>query len=454
VTVFGKVLIANRGEIAVRIARTCRELGVRSVGVYSTADRDPRVQRHFDEVVHIGPPARLRSYQNIPAVIEAALLTGADAIHPGYGFLSEDPDFAEICADTGLTFIGPKPHQIAVLGDKSSARKLMRDAGLPLLPGSVEPIANTAAATTTAATVGYPVIIKAVAGGGGKGMAVVRTPDELIPAYTRARDTARSVFGDDRVYLERYLDRARHVEVQVLCDGHGNGIHLGTRDCSVQRRHQKLIEEGPAPALTTTTTDTMADEAVRAALAVGYTGVGTFEFLVDEDENHYFMEINTRIQVEHPVTEAITDVDLVREQLFVAAGHPLGLTQQDIQLRGVAIECRVNGEDPDRDFVPTAGTLDRFDPPGGPFTRVDTHAFTGYVLGPHYDSLLAKVIVWAPDREQALNRMHRALAEFDVAGRGVATTIPFLQRVLADPEFRKAAHCTALVPRMQATKEP
>jgi acetyl-CoA carboxylase biotin carboxylase subunit len=293
-------------------------------------------------------------------------------------------------------------------------------------------------------------IIKAAAGGGGKGMIVVTEPDELTDSYQRARRTARVVFGDERVYLERYLAKARHVEVQVLCDGHGNGVHLGTRDCSVQRRHQKLVEEGPAPALTPTTTDAIAAAAVAAARQTGYTGVGTFEFLVDEQQNFYFMEVNTRIQVEHPVTEMITGVDLVREQLLVAAGHPLAITQQDVTLTGVAIECRVNGEDPARDFVPAPGTLDRFDVPGGPFTRVDTHAFAGYVLAPHYDSLLAKVVVWAPDREQAINRMDRALAEFDIAGGGVATTIPFLRQVMAEPEFRKAEHDTALVERMRA----
>jgi acetyl-CoA carboxylase, biotin carboxylase subunit len=446
---FKKVLIANRGEIALRIARTCRELGVASVGVYSSADRDPRALRHFDETVHIGPPLSRRSYQSIPAVIEAAIGTGADAIHPGYGFLSEDPDFAEVCADNGLTFVGPTPNLMAALGDKSSARKLMSEAGLPLLPGSVAPIANAAEAVRTADEIGYPVIIKAVAGGGGKGIVVVTDPAELVPTYEHARAGAGAVFGDDRVYIERYLAHARHVEVQVLCDNRGNGIHLGTRDCSVQRRHQKLLEEGPAPSLSTT--DAMAEAALKAALAVGYTGVGTFEFLVDQHEHHYFMEINTRLQVEHPVTEAITGVDLVRQQLLVAAGYPLALNQLDVVPRGVAVECRVNGEDPERDFVPTAGTLDRFDPPGGPFTRVDTHAFAGYALGPHYDSLLAKVIVWAPDRAQALDRMDRALAEFAVSGRGVRTTIPFLRQVIADAEFRKATHSTALVDRIQAT---
>jgi acetyl-CoA carboxylase biotin carboxylase subunit len=453
---FDKVLIANRGEIALRIARTCRELGVQSVGVYSTADRDPRALRHFDEVVHIGPPPGRHSYQNIPAVIQAALHTGADAIHPGYGFLSEDPDFAEACVEEGLTFVGPQPRLMAQLGDKSSARKLMRDAGLPLLPGSIEPVGTAADAQAIATEIGYPVIVKAVAGGGGKGIAVVRTAGELAPTYELARASARAAVGDDRVYLERYLARARHVEVQVLCDGLGNGIHLGTRDCSVQRRHQKLIEEGPAPRLVHTA-DVMAEAAVHAALDVGYTGVGTFEFLVDADggadPGFSFMEINTRLQVEHPVTEAITGVDLVREQLLVAAGHPLSLRQQDLMLRGVAVECRVNGEDPERDFVPTAGPLERFDVPGGPFTRVDTHAFPGYVLGPHYDSLLAKVIVWAPDREQALDRMDRALAEFVIAGRGVRTTIPFLRQVIADADFCKAMHGTDLVDRMRRTEK-
>lgn len=445
---FRKVLIANRGEIAVRVARACREMDIRSVGVYSTADRDPRLLRHLDEAVHIGPPAARRSYRDIPAVIEAALQTGCDAVHPGYGFLSEDPDFAEICADAGLVFIGPDPASLAALGDKSSARALMRDAGMPLLPGSVESVANAGRAAEIAREIGYPVIIKAVAGGGGKGMEVAAGPAELEPAFLRARVTARAVFGDDRLYLERYLDPARHVEVQVLCDRHGNGVHLGTRDCSVQRRHQKLVEEGPAPGLSPATAAAMGETAVAAAVAIGYQGVGTFEFLVDEDERYYFMEINARIQVEHPVTEMITGVDLVREQLLVAAGGPLRFTQDDVEVRGVAVECRVNGEDPERGFAPAAGRLDAFTPPGGPFTRVDTHAYAGYVMSPHYDSLIAKVVVWAPDRDQALNRMDRALYEFEVAGRGVHTTIPFLRRVVAEPEFRKAVHSTSLVDRM------
>jgi acetyl-CoA carboxylase biotin carboxylase subunit len=448
---FSKVLIANRGEIALRVARTCREMGVGSVGVYSTADRDQRLLRHFDEVIHVGPAQARHSYMSIPAIIEAALQSGADAIHPGYGFLSEDPDFAEICADAGLVFIGPRPGQLAALGDKSTARRLMQDAGLPLLPGSVEPVATLAQAESLAARTGYPVIVKAVAGGGGKGMEVVTAPAGLEPAYRRATAAARSIFGDDRIYLERYLGRARHVEVQVLFDGRGSGIHLGTRDCSVQRRHQKLLEEGPAPRLAAETVARMEHEAVRAAAAIGYTGAGTFEFLVDDDEHFYFMEINARIQVEHPVTEAITGIDLVREQLLIAAGHPLSLSQEEVSPNGVAVECRVNGEDPERDFIPASGVLETFTPPGGPFTRVDTHASTGYAISPHYDSLIAKVVTWGPDRDQALNRMDRALAEFTVDGRGVRTTIPFLRRVIADPEFRKARHSTILVDRIQAT---
>ncbi|HEX3784157.1 MAG TPA: acetyl-CoA carboxylase biotin carboxylase subunit [Pseudonocardiaceae bacterium] len=445
---FKKVLIANRGEIALRVARACRELGVNSVGVYSTADRSDLVLRHFDEVVHIGPPPGRRSYQNVAAIIEAALQTGADAIHPGYGFLSEDPDFAEVCGENDLTFIGPRAEVMSALGDKSTARRMMLEQGLPLLPGSVEALGSLADARMEADAVGYPVIIKAVAGGGGKGMSVVRSPEELEPAYRAARATASVLFGDERVYLERYVGLARHVEVQILCDDNGNGVHLGTRDCSVQRRHQKLIEEGPAPALSPALLDEMTATAVRAAVAIGFTGAGTVEFLVDENEKFYFMEINARLQVEHPVTEMITGIDLVHEQLHVAAGVPLRLRQQDIVLRGVAVECRVNGEDPDRDFAPTAGQIDRFIPPGGPFTRVDTHAFSGYRLGPHYDSLLAKVIVWAPDRIGALNRMERALGEFDVTGPGVRTTIPMLRRVLADFEFRKAEHSTAIMPRL------
>ncbi|WP_326551746.1 acetyl-CoA carboxylase biotin carboxylase subunit [Micromonospora sp. NBC_01813] len=445
---FEKILIANRGEIALRVARACRELGVRTVAVHSTADRDSAVVRFADESVHIGPPASRSSYLNAAAIIEAARRTGAQAIHPGYGFLSEDADFAEICAENGLAFIGPPAQVMLALGDKAQARAVLGAAGLPLPPGSQEPVTSAAHAAALAAEIGYPVIIKAAAGGGGRGMTVVADERTLAQAYHRTRQTARAVFGDDRVYLERYLTQARHVEVQVLCDGHGNGIHLGTRDCSVQRRHQKLIEEGPAPTLPAAMLDEMAEVALRGALAVGYVGVGTFEFLVDEHDQFHFIEINCRIQVEHPVTEMITGVDLVQEQIHIACGTPLRLRQPDIRPRGVAIECRVNAEDPRRGFAPTPGRLDRFVPPGGPFTRVDTHGYPGYVVGPHYDSLLAKVVVWAPERELALNRMERALSEFHVDGPGMCTTIPFLRRVLDDAAFRKGRLSTTLVDRL------
>ncbi|NYT93259.1 acetyl/propionyl/methylcrotonyl-CoA carboxylase subunit alpha [Salinispora sp. H7-4] len=447
---FGKVLIANRGEIALRVLRACRELGIRTAVVYSTADADSTAVRLADEAVLIGPAASRRSYLNPAAIVEAARLVGAQAVHPGYGFLSEDADFAEICADNGLVFVGPPPQVMAALADKSSARALMSRAGLPLPPGSIAPVPTAADAARVAAEVGYPVIVKAAAGGGGRGMTVVSTPAELPRAYARTRAAAQVAFGDDRVYVERYLGNARHVEVQVLCDTHGNGVHLGTRDCSVQRRHQKLVEEAPAPALSTTTLDTIADSALRGALEVGFTGAGTVEFLVDPAEQFHFLEINCRIQVEHPVTEMVTGIDLVHEQLHLAAGGTLRWRQEEIVTHGVAVECRVNVEDPDRDFVPTPGRLERFVPPGGPFTRVDTHGYPGYVVGPHYDSLLAKVAVWAPDRELALNRLERALGEFDVAGPGVHTTIPFVRRVLDDAGFRKGRHCTGLVETLLA----
>jgi acetyl-CoA carboxylase biotin carboxylase subunit len=445
---FEKILIANRGEIALRVARACRELGIRTVAVHSTADRDSAVVRYADESVCIGPAASRHSYLNAAAIVEAARQTGAEAIHPGYGFLSEDPDFAEICADNGLIFIGPRPEVMAALGDKSSARALMRDAGLPLLPGSVETLATVGEAKAVADEIGYPVIIKVAAGGGGRGMTVVWSGADFARAYAHTRTVARAIFADDRVYVERYLPHARHVEVQVLCDGHGGGVHLGTRDCSVQRRHQKLVEEGPAPALSAGTLDAIAAAGLRGAISVGYSGVGTIEFLVDEAEQFNFMEINCRIQVEHPVTEMISGVDLVHEQLYLASGVPLRIRQDEVQLRGVAVECRVNVEDPERDFLPTPGRLTRFQPPAGPFTRVDTHGSPGYLVGPHYDSLLAKVVVWAPERALALDRMERALDEFDIAGPGVHTTIPFIRRVLDDARFRKGRYSTDLVDRL------
>ncbi|MFI1395484.1 acetyl/propionyl/methylcrotonyl-CoA carboxylase subunit alpha [Streptomyces sp. NPDC020681] len=438
------VLVANRGEIALRVIRSCREMGIRTVAVHSTADQDSAHVRAADVAVQIGPGAPRKSYLSAPAVIEAALRTGADAVHPGYGFLSEDPDFAEICADNGLVFIGPRPEVLSRLGDKAVARALMTDAGLPVLPGSPGTVDSATEATDLANRIGYPLIIKAAAGGGGRGMTVVRQSCDLLPAYRQTRATAQAVFGDNRVYLERFCDSARHIEVQVLADGHGSVLHLGERDCSVQRRHQKLIEESPAPGLHPGLSEAMAKAAVRGARAVGYTGAGTFEFLV-HDEGFSFMEMNCRIQVEHPVTEAVFGVDLVREQIRVAAGEALGYRQQDLVPRGTAVECRVNAEDPARNFAPCPGTLEEFVPPGGPFVRVDTHGYSGWRVPSQYDSLLAKVITWAPERGQALDRMDRALAEFRVAGPGVHTTIPLLRDVLADPVFRDGKHNTSFL---------
>lgn len=444
---FAKVLIANRGEIALRVARTCRELGIRTVAVHSTADRDSAVVRFADESVQIGPPAPKHSYLNMPAILEAALRTGTDAIHPGYGFLSEDPDFADACERCGITFIGPPPSVLARLGDKAAVRAIMGDAGLPLLSDRLETVENAADAKDVADEIGYPVIVKAAAGGGGRGMTVVRDPQSFLSAYQRTREHAQALFGDSHVYVERFLSSARHVEIQVLGDHQGNVVHLGERDCSVQRRYQKLIEETPSPGLSRKLTARMGVAAVQAARAVGYVGAGTFEFLVD-DNAFFFMEINCRIQVEHPVTEMVTGIDLVRQQLHVAAGLPLSLRQDDVVPRGAAIECRINAEDPDRGFAPTPGVLEEFMPATGHFMRVDTHGFPGFRVTPDYDSLLAKLVAWAPDRDQALARMRRALGEFGVSGRGLCTTIGFLTEVLAHPRFRDANHTTSLVEQM------
>ncbi|GAB1644483.1 acetyl/propionyl/methylcrotonyl-CoA carboxylase subunit alpha [Krasilnikovia sp. MM14-A1259] len=444
---FRKILIANRGEIAVRVARTCRELGIPTVAVHSTADRDSAVVRLADEAVQIGPPPPAQSYLNAAAVLQAAEQTGADAIHPGYGFLSESPDFADACEAAGITLIGPSAPVMAALGDKTSARALMTRAGLPLLPGSVDPL-DAEAARELATTIGFPVIIKAAAGGGGRGMQVVHDPAVFADDFRRTQATAQMLFGDGRVYVEKYLAKARHVEVQVLCDGHGNAVHLGERDCTVQRRHQKLIEETPAPHLPDGLAERMGRSAVEGALAAGYVGAGTFEFLVDPDGSYYFMEVNCRIQVEHPVTEMVTGIDLVREQILIAAGAELTITQPDVRPRGVAIECRINAEDPAAGFAPTPGPVEEFVPAGGPFVRVDTHVFPGYRIPPNYDSLLAKLVVWAPERDAAIARMRRALAEFRVRGPRVSTTSEFLSGVLDDSRFRSVAHTTSLVDEM------
>ena len=433
---FEKVLIANRGEIALRVARACRELGVPSVAIYSTADKDSAVVRFADEAVHVGPPAVGKSYLHIPNIIGAAQKAGADAIHPGYGFLSEDPFFAEICADNDITFIGPKPDVMESVGDKAIARDKMKAAGLPLLPGTVDPVATVDEAQEVGDEIGYPVIIKAVAGGGGRGMNVVHRAEDMARLYQTTRATAQAVFKDSAVYIERYLAVSRHTEIQLVCDGHGNGVYFFERDCSVQRRHQKLIEEAPSIHLTPEMRKDIGERAVAGALSVGYTGAGTMEFLLDPDGNLAFMEMNARIQVEHPVSEAITGVDLIQEQIRVAAGEKLSVGQDDISPNGHAIECRINAEDPDRDFAPAAGTLATYVPPGGPWTRVDSHCYPGYTIPPFYDSLIAKLIVWAPNRDAAIERMQRALSEFQVEGPGVKTTIPFHQGVFDHEIFR------------------
>jgi acetyl-CoA carboxylase biotin carboxylase subunit len=452
--VFGKVLIANRGEIALRIVRTCREMGIRTVVVHSTADRDSAAVEAADETVHIGPAAARRSYLYIPAIIEAAARTGAEAIHPGYGFLSEDPDFAEVTEKHGFVFIGPPSAVLDRLGDKSSARRLMSEAGLPLLPGSLAALDNVEEAERVAEKIGYPLIIKAVAGGGGRGMRVATCPRRLASTYGQARADAQAIFGDSRVYLERYLTVARHVEMQILRDAHGNTVCLGERDCSVQRRHQKLIEETPAPGLPESLLAEMRQAAVRGADAAGYIGAGTFEFLVDDRRDFYFMEVNSRIQVEHPVTEMATGIDLVAEQLRIADGQELGHDTRTVTPLGAVIECRVNAEDPGRGFMPTPGPLTDFRTPDGPFVRVDTHARPGYRIPAEYDSLLAKVIVRGRDRQTAIARMRRALGEFVVEGPGVATTIGFLDRVLDSRPFRAGRHSTALVDEMSQEGAP
>ena len=445
---FDKVLIANRGEIAIRIARACRELGIKTVAVYSTEDRDSAVVSYADEAIHIGPGPAKRSYLNIPAIVEAAKQTRAAAVHPGYGFLPENPDFAEVCEQNDLVFIGPPPNVIAQLGDKCTARRLMAEAGLPILPGSHGPVRSPDEALEVAGRIGFPVIIKAAAGGGGRGMRVVYNDREVVRAFKVVSGESQTLFGDSQLYIERYAASARHVEVQILCDSYGKAIHLGVRDCSVQRRHQKLLEESPAPRLPQDVIDRMGEASVAGAEAVGYVGVGTFEFLVDATSDFFFMEMNCRIQVEHPVTEMVTGIDLGQEQLKISAGGRLTLEQGDVFNRGVALECRINVEDPSRSFAPSPGRIESFVLPSGPFVRVDTHGYPGYRMPAIYDPLLAKVITWAPTRDQAIARMERALDEFQATGPGICTTAGFLRRVLADEEFRSGTHDTGLVSRM------
>ena len=430
---FKKVLIANRGEIALRVIRACRELGVQTVAVYSEADRESLHVRFADDDVCIGPPSSRESYLNIPRIIAAAEITGADAIHPGYGFLAENAEFAETCAASGIAFIGPTAEQIRLMGDKASARRQMMEVGVPVVPGTPGPVEDPDEALAFAEQIGFPVIIKAAAGGGGKGMRVANDVDDFARSFQLARSEALSAFGNGDVYVEKYLTRPRHVEFQILGDRHGNVIHLGERDCSVQRRHQKLVEESPCPVMTPELRLAMGDAAVKGAKSIDYVGAGTIEMLLNDDGSFYFMEMNTRIQVEHPVTEQITGVDLVKEQIRVAAGHPLTVLELP-PLRGHVIECRVNAEDPVRNFQPSPGHISTFHPPGGPGVRLDTHVYAGYSVPPYYDSLIAKVIVQGRDREEALKRMQLALETFVI--EGVATTMPFLARVMQHPQFQ------------------
>jgi acetyl-CoA carboxylase biotin carboxylase subunit len=429
---FGKILIANRGEIALRIQRACRELGIPTVAVHSTADSEAMHVRLSDESVCIGPPAARDSYLNMPSILSAASVTGADAIHPGYGFLSENAGFAEMVEDHGLTFIGPSPEHIRMMGDKITAKRAMSSLGVPLVAGSDGALPDLDAARGVAETVGYPVLIKAAAGGGGRGMKVALDASELEEAWRVARTEARAAFGNDEVYIEKYLDRPRHVELQILADSHGNVVHFGERDCSLQRRHQKLLEEAGSPALHASQRDAIGATATAALQQLGYRNAGTLEFLY-QDGHFAFIEMNTRLQVEHPVTEMVCNVDLVREQIRIASGEALGYTQADIKFSGHAIECRVNAEDPET-FSPTPGRIQAFHAPGGLGVRVDSALYAGYMVPPYYDSLVAKLIVHAPTRPEAIARLRRALDEFAVLG--IKTTLPLHQRIIEDPEFQ------------------
>ncbi|MHB1298758.1 MAG: acetyl-CoA carboxylase biotin carboxylase subunit [Gemmatimonadaceae bacterium] len=429
---FRKVLVANRGEIALRVVRACRELGVETCAVYSEADRESLHVRFADDDVCIGPAPARDSYLRIPRLIAAAEITGADAIHPGYGFLAENAEFAETCAASGITFIGPTPHQIRTMGDKAAARAAMIANGVPVVPGTPGPVEDVDEALAYAEKMGFPVIIKAAAGGGGKGMRVARDSDDFARSFQLARSEALSAFGNGSVYVEKYLERPRHVEFQILGDMHGTVVHLGERDCSVQRRHQKLVEESPCPVMTPDLRKRMGDAAVKGAKAIDYVGAGTIEMLLDEDGSFYFMEMNTRIQVEHPVTEMITGVDLVKEQIRVAAGEKLSITETP-EMRGHVIECRVNAEDPARNFQPSPGRIDVFHMPGGNGVRVDTHAYAGYTVPPFYDSMIAKLIVQGRDRPEALAKMRLALDTFII--QGVTTTIPFLGKLMNHPKW-------------------
>lgn len=443
---FHKILIANRGEIALRIVRACHELGIRAVVAYSEADRDSLAVRMADEAVCIGPAPPARSYLNPSAIISAALVSGCDAIHPGYGFLSENAYFADICEDYQVRFIGPPASAIRVMGDKALGRQTMRTAGVPTVPGSEGELRSVEEAVEVARQIGYPVLLKPSAGGGGRGMRVANNEVELIKSYTTSRAEAEAAFGSSAMLLERYLAEVRHVEIQVLADTFGHAIHLGERDCSSQRRHQKIVEEGPSPIVTPEIRRQMGEIAVKGIQAIGYVNAGTLEFLMEPQGNFYFIEMNTRIQVEHPVTELITGVDLVKWQIRIAGGEPLTLKQEDVRFRGHAIECRINAEDPDRDFLPMSGDVEYYLPPGGPGVRMDSHLYSGYSAPGNYDSLLAKLVTWGDTRAEALDRMRRALHETVITG--LKTNLAFHQYLMNDAQFREGLISTRYVPEL------
>jgi len=446
---FGKILIANRGEIALRIIRACRELGCRTVAVYSEADRDSLHVRFADQSVCIGPPSPAQSYLKTSQIISAAEITDAEAIHPGYGFLAENARFAEVCESCNIKFIGPKPSAIELMGDKAKARETMKKAGIPVTPGSDGPLESKEQAIELAREIGYPVFLKAAGGGGGRGLRMAHTDVSLAQAYTMAEQEANLAFGNPQLYLEKFVERPRHVEFQILADEHGHVIHLGERDCTLQRRFQKLLEESPSPVLNRKLRERMARSAVRCVEKSGYTSAGTVEFLLDQEGSFYFSETNARVQVEHPVTECRTGIDIVKEQIRIAAGEPLRYRQDDVTFSGHAIECRINAEDSTDNFRPCPGRLEVFNIPGGMGVRVDTHAYPEYQIPPHYDSLLAKVITTGRDREEAIRRMLRALEEFVVIG--VPTTIPFHQRILTDRMFREGKLHTQYVDELLKT---
>ncbi len=431
---FTKILIANRGEIALRVIRACQELGIKTVAVYSQADKNSFHVSAADEAICVGPSRSGESYLQIANIIGAAKMTGAQAIHPGYGFLSENVDFARACHEEGIVFIGPSPEAMELMGIKAVARETMQQAGVPVVPGSKGVVDDAEEILSLAESVGYPVIIKASAGGGGRGMRIAEGPDDLAKAFRMARSEAQTAFGNPEVYLEKFIEEPRHIEFQVIGDCHGHYAHLGERDCSIQRRNQKMIEESPSVALSPQLRREMGEVAVAAARAVQYHGAGTVEFLLDKHGHYYFIEMNTRIQVEHPVTEMVTGLDLVKEQILVAAGKPLGFTQEDVKINGWAVECRINAEDSKRNFMPCPGKITKYQVPGGPGVRVDSVAQLGWEVSPFYDSMVAKLICWGRDREEALQRMERALKEFHI--EGIHTTIPFHLQVLADPFFK------------------